>query len=91
MWTWPWSRQPSEHQLILYTRQGCHLCDEALGVLEQVRLRHPFALEIVDVDTNDDLVRLYGAEIPVVTVDGLVRFRGRVNPVLLRRLLRART
>jgi hypothetical protein len=41
----------------------------------------------VDIDTDPDLVARYGTEVPVVTVNGKVRFRGEVNRVLLERLL----
>ena len=54
----------------------------------RARLRHGFALEKIDVDTNPELIQLFGLEVPVVTIDGTVRFRGRVNPVLLKRMFR---
>ena len=47
-----------------------------------------FALEAVDVDTDPQLAARFGECVPVVTVNGKVRFRGKVNGVLLRRLLR---
>jgi glutaredoxin len=71
----------------LYTRQGCHLCEEAWDVLERSRRRFPFTLTLRDVDTDPELAARYGLEVPVVTVNGKVRFRGRVNSVLLARLL----
>jgi glutaredoxin len=89
---WPWARRAAaQRRVVLYTRQGCHLCDEAHAVLERARARFGFALALVDVDGDPELARLYGLEVPVVAVDGQVRFRGRVNPVLLHRLLRAKT
>lgn len=76
-------------QLILYTRQGCHLCDTAWEQLLGAQKRYGFRLEKQDVDSDVDLVERYGKCVPVVTVNGKVRFRGAVNPVLLRRLLTA--
>jgi glutaredoxin len=76
-------------QVVLYTRTGCHLCDDAHAVLEQARRRHGFALAAIDVDSDPELVALHGEWIPVVTVNGKVRFRGGVNRVLLERLLNA--
>jgi glutaredoxin len=73
----------------MYTRRGCHLCEQAWEQLEQARGRNGFALEQVDVDTDPELAARYGLEVPVVTVNGRVRFRGLVNRVLLDRLLRA--
>jgi glutaredoxin len=66
--------------VVLYTRRGCHLCDEARAVIVSVRERRPFAFEEVDIETDDDLVREYGIRIPVVTVDGEERFEIAVDP-----------
>jgi hypothetical protein len=57
--------------------------------LQAARQRHRFQLEVVDIDSDAALVSAYGEQVPVVTVNGRVRFRGRVNPSLLERLLRA--
>lgn len=60
-----------EAQLVtLYARQGCHLCDDALALLRQLAPRYPFRIEVVDIETNDDLLRRYLFEIPVVVVHG---------------------
>jgi glutaredoxin len=72
---------------VLYTRQGCHLCDDAWTLLQRYQSRYRFSLESVDVDHDSALAALHGDSVPVVTVDGKVRFRGRVNEVLLKRLL----
>jgi glutaredoxin len=76
-------------RVVLYTRQGCHLCADAHQVLEEARQRHGFGLESVDIDTDPELVDRYGEQVPVVLVDGKLRFRGTVNRVLLERLLGA--
>jgi glutaredoxin len=70
-------------QVVLYTRQGCHLCDEALAVLQSHRL----SPRLVDIDTDPELRQRYNECVPVVEIDGQERFRGRVNEVLLRRLI----
>lgn len=74
--------------LLLYTRDGCHLCDEARETLEQHRPWLPEVTEL-DIDHDPRLIERYGDCVPVVAVDGKVRFRGRVSPVLLRRLIDA--
>ena len=43
---------------------------------------------MVNIDTDPELIASYGLIIPVVVIDGHERFRGRVDEVLLRRLLR---
>jgi glutaredoxin len=71
-------------RVVLYTRKGCHLCDEALRLLEA----HGLAPELVDIDADPELRAQFDTSVPVVEIDGRVRFRGRVDAVLLRRLLR---
>jgi glutaredoxin len=80
---WPWKRRKPV-EVVLYTRQGCHLCDDAKAVLQAEGL----GAREVDVDSDPDQREKYGECVPVVVIDGKVRFRGRVNRVLLRRLLR---
>jgi glutaredoxin len=69
--------------VILYTRAGCHLCDDALATLTN----HGLDPAIVDIDADLALRDRFGTCVPVVEIDGKVRFRGKVDPVLLRRLL----
>jgi glutaredoxin len=73
----------------MYTRRGCHLCEVAWERLEEARRRYDFVLKAQDVDADPALAAQHGNCVPVVTVNGKVRFRGAVNPVLLERLLRA--
>lgn len=54
----------------LYTRRGCHLCDDAKAVLLSLRAELPFALVETDVDSNYALQQAYGLRVPVVVVDG---------------------
>ena len=81
-------RRPDLH-FVLYTRAGCHLCETAHELLGDAQRRRGFALDVVDVDASPELVAEYGNCVPVVTVNGKVRFRGRVNKVLLERILDA--
>lgn len=67
----------------LYTRKGCHLCDVAHETLKQ----HGLEVTVVDIDEQEQLHVQFNECVPVVEIDGKVRFRGRVEPVLLRRLL----
>jgi glutaredoxin len=76
-------------RVVMYTRRGCHLCDAAWRQLEEARRRYGFDLTAEDVDSDARLVAEHGNCVPVVRVNGKVRFRGAVNPVLLERLLRA--
>jgi glutaredoxin len=71
--------------VILYTRAGCHLCDDARAVL----VDHGIVPITVDIDADPALRARFNECVPVVEIDGRVRFRGRVDPVLLRRLIAA--
>jgi len=87
---WPWRRRRTGPlRVVMYTRQGCHLCEEAWRLLEELRGRYALELEAVDVDGDAELVRLHGERVPVIVVNGKERFWGGVNRVLLERLLRA--
>ena len=70
--------------VVLYARDGCHLCNEARGVIEEVRRTVPFTFTEVDIETDDTLVRDYGIRIPVVTVDGEELFEISVDAAALR-------
>jgi glutaredoxin len=60
--------------VILYSRPGCCLCDDARAVLERVRRRHPFSLHERDIEADESLLRAYLERIPVVTIDGVEVF-----------------
>lgn len=82
-------RRPLAHvQVVLYTRRGCGLCLRALRLLRATRRRWGFSLTIQEVDAQPTLQAQYGHCVPVVLVNGRLRFRGQVNPVLWERLLR---
>jgi glutaredoxin len=69
--------------VVLYSRPGCHLCDEARAVLEAQRARTPFDLREIDVETDDALELAYGIRVPVVLIDGHERFEIAVDPTAL--------
>ncbi|HEX6025467.1 MAG TPA: glutaredoxin family protein [Solirubrobacter sp.] len=72
----------------LYSRPGCHLCDEARDVLHQLRTQAPFAIEEIDITTDDALHARYLERIPVVALDGEELFDFEVDEgALLRRIL----
>jgi glutaredoxin len=54
----------------LYTRPGCHLCDDARSALEKLRAEVEFELEEVNIETDDALHAAYLERIPVICLDG---------------------
>jgi glutaredoxin len=71
----------------LYGKPGCHLCEEARGVVVAARDERGFDLEEVDVSVDPVLHARYGERIPVVTIDGEEAFEYHVDPAGLRERL----
>ena len=71
-------------RVVLYSRPGCHLCDDARVVLERVRAERPFELVDCDITADPALLKAYFDRIPVVTVDGEETFEFFVDEALLR-------
>ena len=57
-------------KVTIFSRRGCHLCDVAEETVRSVQDEVPFDLEIVFIDGNEELEKLYGEEIPVTMIDG---------------------
>jgi glutaredoxin len=71
--------------VVLYTRDGCHLCEEAQKMLSEFGI----APTLVDIDGDPKLRERFDTCVPVVEIDGRIRFRGRVDQRLLRRIIRS--
>jgi glutaredoxin len=69
--------------IVLYTRRECHLCDDAKALLQTYGL----IVREADIDQDEQLLSQFDHCVPVVEIDGKIRFRGRINEVLLRRLI----
>jgi glutaredoxin len=76
-------------QVVMYTRQGCHLCDEAWQMLQELGQCYALRLEKVDVDGAAELRQRHGERVPVLVINGKERMWGRINRVLLERQVRA--
>jgi predicted thioredoxin/glutaredoxin len=72
-------------EVVLVTRQGCHLCDEALVALRALGVEPALR----DVDADEELFALYDWRVPVVTADGRVVAEGRIDQEVLRKALPA--
>jgi glutaredoxin len=73
-------------KILLYSRRGCHLCEQAEEMLSTVA---PNAV-IVDVDGSPELIAAFGLRVPVVEVDGAVVLEGRFDEARLIARLRDR-
>ncbi|HEX9235922.1 MAG TPA: glutaredoxin family protein [Actinomycetota bacterium] len=74
-------------RVILYSRVGCHLCDEARTAILAERRSVPFGFDEVLIDGNEDLERRFGLRVPVVTVNGREEFELSVQAARFRRLV----
>ena len=79
------SRSNCRHRprVVLYTRQDCHLCD----IAKETLMQYGQLPEEVDIDGDPELRARFDCCVPVVEIDGKIRFRGHVDKRLLRRLL----
>jgi glutaredoxin len=76
------------HRVRLYSRPGCHLCDQARDAIGRVRQDVDFGFEEVDIESEDALLLEYGVRIPVVAVDGVEAFEISVDEARLTALVR---
>lgn len=74
----------------LYTRAGCHLCDDAKQVILAARSRAEFDYEERDIDAAPELFRLYNEEVPVIAIDGRKAFKYRLDMNEFLKRLKAR-
>ena len=74
-------------RVVLYSKPGCHLCDDARVVIEAVCAELGESYDEVDITGSDDLVRRFGEEIPVTFVDGEQHDFWRVDAARLRNAL----
>ena len=77
-------------EVILYSRQGCHLCDVVKGSLTRLAQQASFSWRIVDIDADPELHRLYNEEVPVVFINGRKAFKYHMNEREFLRKLAAR-
>jgi len=76
-------------ELVVVTRRDCGLCEEMESVAACFVSSGEATLELLDVDSDPELVRRYGAEVPVLLVNGRRAFKYRVETGDLRRRIRA--
>jgi glutaredoxin len=87
-----YGKMPAAPHVIFYTKPGCHLCDEARQEMARAACRDLYTYEEVDINSDPELTRRYGWDIPVVLIDGAHAFKHRLTAEDFRRaVLRARS
>jgi glutaredoxin len=66
--------------ITIYSRTGCHLCEDALKILQSMQSELDFDLEEILIDGSEELEKLYGEKIPVTQIDGKHHDFWRVDP-----------
>ena len=79
----------SKAHVIVYSRPGCHLCDDALKAIRASGCDNAFTLEEVNIEGSRDLLLKYQFDIPVITINNVEAFRHRVDPKKFREVLRS--
>lgn len=76
------------HQVTLYSRPGCHLCEDAAELLEDIAQRIPLAVTEVNILTDTDLYERYKHSIPVITIAGGPTLAAPIRAAMLEQALR---
>ena len=76
-------------KVVLYSRPGCHLCEEAKAAMSAANCAGEYTLNEINIETDPELMRKYTNDIPVITIDGIEAFRHRLtSEAFLQRLLK---
>jgi len=67
------------HEVILYSRKDCHLCEVVKETIERLAHRVSFTWREVDIDADENLKQQYNTEVPVVFIDGRKAFKYSMN------------
>jgi glutaredoxin len=67
-------------QVVMYTRPGCHLCDEMKEAISTSGCAGLYTFEEVDIESEAELFARYQFEIPVLCINGVEAFRHRLRP-----------
>lgn len=70
---------PDASQVVVYSRKGCHLCEIVKETLSKLQRRGGFSWQEVDVDSDEQLRRLFTDEVPVVFINGRKAFKYRMD------------
>ena len=71
-------------KVTIYSRQGCHLCDDAFSTVESMREELKFEIEVINIDEDAELVKLYSDQVPVIHIDGTHHDFYKVDPMRFR-------
>jgi glutaredoxin len=71
--------QTTRKSVTFYTKAGCHLCEEARELLEEIAEETEFTLTEIDIRSDPAVFELYRYRIPVILIDGETLLEGRIE------------
>ena len=77
--------------VVLYTRPGCHLCEDAKQEMLSANCADEYALEEINIDNDPALLERYRYEIPVITINGKKAFKYRLTAAEFRKAVTRRS
>jgi glutaredoxin len=66
-------------RVIIYSRPGCHLCEEAKEAMRAAGCESLYTLEEINIENELSLLTRYRDNIPVITINGVEAFRHRLS------------
>ena len=80
---------PTKAHVIIYSRPGCHLCEEAKQAIDAARCANEYTLEEINIESDRALLQRYRYDIPVIMINDEEAFRHRLTAEEFRRRLTA--
>ena len=74
-------------QVILYSKPGCHLCEQMKAEMASAECAQMYELEEINIETDRSLFTRYGNDIPVLLINGVEAFRHRLDSESFRKRL----
>jgi len=74
----------SKAQVIVYSKPGCHLCDEATEAIRAAGCNDQIILTEINIESDPELFSKYRYDIPVIAINGVDTFMHRVTPAEFR-------
>lgn len=73
------SEQKAVPRVTFYTKAGCHLCDDARTMLDEIAEQHEYELTETDIRSTPELFERYRYRIPVIIIDGTQTIEGKID------------
>lgn len=74
-----YNRQVQKVEVVLYSKPGCHLCEEMKQEIARAGCAELYSLREINIETNPDLLAKYKYDIPILVIDGIEAFRHRLK------------